>query len=185
MQWAHYADKHKELCLGFDIPDHSLAKVNYSEKRLPADEFLAQQDILSDQLEGKMDDFIGQPASPDEFERRKSEFLEEEYPRLLNQHTESDQEGQDFMKEVLTTKAVEWGYEKEYRVFVSLQSCEQVDGLYYKKFSSEDLTLREEITGLRSEVTCKQIEDALGKMTDCVNIRRARMSRSEYALVED
>ena len=184
VQWAHYANKHKGLCLGFDIPDHFLAKVDYVENRLSADEILARSKTLSDQLEEKMDAFIGQPTSPDEFERRKRKFLEEEYPRLLRQQTESDQEGRAFMKKVLTTKGVEWRYEKEYRIFPRLDSCERIKGLHFVKFPSEELTLREVIIGPRSDVTCKQIEDALGGMVDRVNIRKARMSRSEYAVVE-
>ncbi len=34
VQWAHYADKHKGVCLGFDIPDNNLVPVTYSSKRL-------------------------------------------------------------------------------------------------------------------------------------------------------
>jgi hypothetical protein len=34
VQWGHYADKHKGLCLGFDVPDHRLSKVDYVEERL-------------------------------------------------------------------------------------------------------------------------------------------------------
>ena len=34
VQWGHYADKHKGLCLGFDIPDDLLMKVTYTQKRL-------------------------------------------------------------------------------------------------------------------------------------------------------
>jgi hypothetical protein len=37
VQWSHYADKHKGLCLGFDVPDESLGDVNYSRKRLVTD----------------------------------------------------------------------------------------------------------------------------------------------------
>ena len=195
MQWAHYADKHKGLCLGFDIPSHVLMKINYSEKRLPADDLLARQKILSDELEGKMDAFIdagGPPVSRHEFELRKREFLEKECSRLLREHTEADQEGQDFMKKILTTKGMEWEYEKEYRTFVRLDSCEQVrlescghiKDLHFVKFPSEDLMLREVIVGYRCNVTCEEIKDALGEMTDCVTIRKARISRSEYAMVE-
>ena len=184
VQWAHYADKHKGLCLGFDIPDHFPAKVDYVENRLSADEILARSKTLYDQLEEKMDAFIGQPISPDESERRKRKFLEEECPRLLRQQIESDQEGQDFMKKVLTTKGREWEYENEYRIFPRLDSCEHIKDLHFVKFPSEELTLREVITGPRSDVTCKQIEDALGEMTDRVTIRKARISRSEYAVVE-
>ena len=34
VQWAHYADKHKGLCLGFDVPEEYLVPVTYSSKRL-------------------------------------------------------------------------------------------------------------------------------------------------------
>ncbi|MGO4524768.1 DUF2971 domain-containing protein [Microvirga sp. 2MCAF35] len=30
VQWAHYADRHRGLCLGFDIPDERLDSVRYS-----------------------------------------------------------------------------------------------------------------------------------------------------------
>ena len=34
VQWAHYADRHKGLCLGFDVEDKDLKEVCYLEKRL-------------------------------------------------------------------------------------------------------------------------------------------------------
>lgn len=34
--WGHYADKHKGLCLGVEIPDAHLAEVEYVSERLPA-----------------------------------------------------------------------------------------------------------------------------------------------------
>lgn len=34
VQWSHYADKHKGLCLGFDVPDELLGDVSYSRKKL-------------------------------------------------------------------------------------------------------------------------------------------------------
>ena len=34
VQWSHYADKHRGLCLGFDVPDEHLGNVTYSRKRL-------------------------------------------------------------------------------------------------------------------------------------------------------
>jgi hypothetical protein len=33
--WAHYSDKHKGLCLGFDIPDDKCQRVTYVGERLP------------------------------------------------------------------------------------------------------------------------------------------------------
>lgn len=35
VQWAHYADRHTGLCLGFDIPDENLEKILYVKERVP------------------------------------------------------------------------------------------------------------------------------------------------------
>jgi hypothetical protein len=37
VQWSHYADRHRGICLGFDVPDAQLVRVTYSAKRLVAD----------------------------------------------------------------------------------------------------------------------------------------------------
>jgi hypothetical protein len=37
VQWAHYADNHKGVCLGFDIPESKLWKVKYVSERLSRD----------------------------------------------------------------------------------------------------------------------------------------------------
>lgn len=37
VQWSHYADKHRGICLGFDVPDVHLGEVNYSPKRVVTD----------------------------------------------------------------------------------------------------------------------------------------------------
>jgi len=36
VQWAHYANNHKGICLGFDIPDDLLETVTYVEERITA-----------------------------------------------------------------------------------------------------------------------------------------------------
>lgn len=33
--WAHYADKHKGICLGFDVPDEYVKSVKYVDTRRP------------------------------------------------------------------------------------------------------------------------------------------------------
>ena len=33
--WGHYADRHRGLCLGFDVPKALLEKINYVKLRLP------------------------------------------------------------------------------------------------------------------------------------------------------
>lgn len=37
LMWAHYADSHRGVCLGFDVPAEELDEVNYESKRLVAD----------------------------------------------------------------------------------------------------------------------------------------------------
>jgi Protein of unknown function (DUF2971) len=37
VQWSHYADNHRGVCLGFDVSDHLLGKVVYRNKRLDVD----------------------------------------------------------------------------------------------------------------------------------------------------
>jgi hypothetical protein len=44
--WSHYGDKHKGLCLGFDVPDEAVIPVNYEPKRLKID---IKQDLKKDQ----------------------------------------------------------------------------------------------------------------------------------------
>jgi|TARA_B110000908_G_C10196893_1_gene423386 hypothetical protein len=39
VQWAHYADDHKGMCLGFDVPAKKLRKVEYVPERLPRETF--------------------------------------------------------------------------------------------------------------------------------------------------
>jgi len=35
VQWSHYADKHRGFCLGFEIDDEKIARVQYSSRRVP------------------------------------------------------------------------------------------------------------------------------------------------------
>src|SRR4051812_14453020 len=32
--WSHYADKHKGMCLGFDVPDEKIVPVRYTSEKL-------------------------------------------------------------------------------------------------------------------------------------------------------
>lgn len=38
VQWSHYADRHRGLCLAFDVPEDKLAQVQYADSRLPIPE---------------------------------------------------------------------------------------------------------------------------------------------------
>ena len=43
--WSHYADKHKGICLGFDVPSKLLRKVEYLPRRLPFDQWVPEEGI--------------------------------------------------------------------------------------------------------------------------------------------
>ena len=51
--WSHYADKHRGICLGFDVPDSLLQGVTYLKKRVPLGGLLqheARQGARADDL---------------------------------------------------------------------------------------------------------------------------------------
>lgn len=35
--WSHYADEHRGMALGFDIPESLLFKIGYEDKKIPFD----------------------------------------------------------------------------------------------------------------------------------------------------
>jgi hypothetical protein len=39
VQWSHYADRHRGLCLGFDVNDNCLSPVKYAEERIKFSEY--------------------------------------------------------------------------------------------------------------------------------------------------
>lgn len=39
--WSHYAEKHKGICLGFDVPDNEWVQVDYVENRPTLDDYSA------------------------------------------------------------------------------------------------------------------------------------------------
>lgn len=183
VQWTHYANRHKGLCLGFDVPDGFLTKVKYENERLPVDDFLARIDESGAKLRAEKDDYIGQPASPEETLVTEDKFLTEIVPERLREDTESDEDGQEFMEKILAIKFSHWSYEKEYRLFISLDSKE-TDDLYYFDFADE-LVLREVLVGARSWVTLAEIEDTLGEMAGCVDVFKVREAYRIFAMVRD
>jgi hypothetical protein len=43
--WAHYSDKHKGICLGFEVPDALIERVDYVPERLPFPELPSADDM--------------------------------------------------------------------------------------------------------------------------------------------
>ncbi len=181
VQWSHYADGHQGLCLGFDVLDKFLDKINYVDERLPTKDFLDAMKVLSDKLAGEMGDDIDPSASPGEFKTQDTALFTE-VQNKLRKEAYSDAE-RDFGRKIIATKFSHWSYEKEYRLFVSLKTKES-DDLYYADFSDE-LTLKEVIVGVRSSVTRTQIEDALGEIAGSVEIFKVCEDFRKFAVVRD
>ena len=49
VQWSHYAERHRGLCLGFDVPDDCLTPVTYLSKRFEPD----MRKLFGDQTESQ------------------------------------------------------------------------------------------------------------------------------------
>ena len=143
--WAHYADIHKGLCLGFDLPDNILSKVKYIPERMSSRE-LKRQLINTEHLAHLIN---------------VCQLNSDEIEELLRNDTEKDKTGLEFVRNLLTTKFSHWSYEEEYRAFVPLH---KKDGDHFFFNFSDDLILREVIFGLRAETCDDEIDDAIKKL---------------------
>jgi hypothetical protein len=130
VQWTHYADNHRGLCLGFDIPDHLPRQVSYVNSRF-------------------------------------------NWPSVIDE---------SFMVQLLFTKFSHWSYEDEYRLYTTLEDCE--NGLYYYNFG-DTLTLKQVIVGGASSITRAQLADALGSLAESVETFKARAAFKSFRVVRN
>ncbi len=130
-----------------------------------------------------MVDCIGQPESRQAFDKKHKECLAL-VDRRLREESETDEKGQDFMAEILSTKYSHWKYEKEYRVFRELDEEIKMNSLYFAAFSDE-LELKEVIVGVRSWVTRAEVAARLGRLTNNVDIFKVREDFREFSMVRD
>jgi hypothetical protein len=136
VQWSHYADRHRGVCLGFEIHPSLPMRVDYTAKRL-AKELMAG---------------------------------------AMNRET---------MRRLLCTKYSHWKYEREERVFVSLEDKDRdLEGLYFQSFSPL-FRLAEVIVGARSTVSRLDIEDALGGLAAEVTVFKARLAFGSFTVVRN
>jgi len=132
LQWSHYADRHRGICLGFDVAGDpkKFGNVHYSNQKIPP------------------------PETPD----------------------------QDYMWQCLSTKFECWSYEREWRVFTTLEegtwSQEAHRQLYFAKFGA-DLKLKVALIGAASAVQPKEIFDVVG---NDVRVTHVRLSDSTFEL---
>jgi hypothetical protein len=143
VMWAHYADKHKGVCLGFDLGElngEPLAHpVSYSSARLRF-ELDQTKDLLG---------------------------IDKQYVQAL-----------------LYTKALEWSYEREYRVVASLEVRDDQTGYYYVDFGSQ-LQLREVIIGARNDIPVGQMAKLARNNGAPVQVLKARPGFHEFEVVRN
>jgi hypothetical protein len=139
VQWSHYADRHRGLALGFEVPDGHAIDVMYKEHRSKEE--------------------IGELLFSDSADRRE-----------------------EMMQRFLSTKYAHWSYEKEMRIYTTLEEKDVSTGLYFQYFS-ESLKLSEVIVGAESEVTRSQIREVLGDLASEVSLRNARLAFTSYRVV--
>jgi len=132
VQWSHYANKHKGICMGFEVPDQYPFEVEYKNERLDPG---AEIDLHD-------------------------------------------------MYKFLSTKFIHWSYEEEWRLFVTLDKNEEENGLYFSDFS-EKLELKQVIVGAQSEITRKQLSDALGDLSGNIEVFKARPAFKTFEVVRN
>lgn len=90
----------------------------------------------------------------------------------------------DFLKALLHTKALEWEYEREYRVMADLSHREGPNNFAFVDFGP-NLLLREVILGCRCTASIGAIAKATGRHTKSVQVLRARPAFREFAMVRN
>jgi len=138
VMWAHYADKHAGVCLGFDIPDDLLVKVSYTDERIVV------------------------PFGP---------------------HLPNKGLSEELLTKLLSTKATDWSYEREYRLLADLHDKDSVTGHYYKEFGQQ-LQLRKIIVGHRCDWTPETVRLFLDEPTSSIRICKARPGFGRFEMVE-
>jgi hypothetical protein len=140
VMWAHYGDKHKGVCLGFEVSEQAASKVNYEPNRL--NNLLGKQPSLSNVTD-------------------------------------------EVLRTLITTKSVEWSYEREQRLIVRFSNAEHgPSGMHFLPVNTKLLTLTEVILGSRCDWNLQAAARALGKVLHPVSLKRVRPSFQEFKMVQ-
>ena len=162
VQWAHYADKHRGLCLGFKVGKDTVkintVKIKYSNNRKNADHIFAEKkELPSNQIS-----------------------------------TELQKKRKKMIRSIVSTKFSHWRYEKEHRIYLELSTqtewgTRDAEGKYFYDFSKnlENIKLTEVIIGINSNISTNEVEDALGKLANDVKIFKVRRHDEKFEMERD
>jgi hypothetical protein len=138
VMWAHYADKHTGVCLGFDVADALLTKVKYTNKKINAS---------------------------------------------FGEHLPSFGLSADLLTKLVSTKALDWKYENEYRVMGNLVVSDPANGMFYTDFGPQ-IQLREVVIGCRCGWTVDHVRGLVRNVVDPVRVCKARPAFGKFEMIE-
>jgi hypothetical protein len=138
IMWTHYADRHRGICLGFDVPDDKCQNVRYSNERPNA--------IVSAFLRG-------------------------------------DGPSKEQALHWLQTKFEGWNYEDEIRLICRLHAATFESGLYFCRFSHDELRLKEIILGIACPLPWQAVQDIAVELGDGVTVTRAQLAPRTFEVI--
>jgi len=86
--------------------------------------------------------------------------------------------------DIISSKYVSWEYEKEYRIFASLDSETIEHGNYFLDFSNS-VRLREVVIGCRCEISTSAIRELVKSFDYPVYVIKTRLAFTDFKVVED
>lgn len=140
VMWAHYAERHRGFCFGFDVSDRP--------------ELISRIDYVPERLRHAL-----------------------QHAKQLHGINET------LLKQILTTKYLDWSYEHEYRLFAELKDRDP-DGRYYVDFGP-DLVLREIILGARCSLAPESVGAAIENPPQSIEIFTARPAFDSFQMVRN
>ena len=138
VMWAHYADKHSGVCIGVDVDERLLTKIEYTDAKI---------------------------AVP------------------FGAHLPKFGLSADLLKKLVSTKATDWSYEREYRLMGNLVTPDPKTGYYYTDFGPQ-VQLREIVLGYRCSWSPATVRRLLGSVSSSVRICKARPAFGSFKMVE-
>lgn len=88
----------------------------------------------------------------------------------------------EMAKKLLFTKFSHWRYEQEVRCFVTLETQDPETAMYFAPFS-EELRLTTVIVGAQSNLSRKDVGEALGELAPFVEAFKARLAFRSFRVV--
>lgn len=160
VQWAHYADKHRGLCFGFEVRDGSIEEIEiqYFKNRKNADDIFTEIiEVTGNQMNTEL--------------QEKREQLVFSIISTKFSHWSYEKEHRIYLN--LSTQT-EWG-------------TKDATGRYFYDFPKnlENIKLTEVIIGINSKISFNEVEKALGKSASDVEIFKVRRHDEKFEMERD